>query len=119
MVSVVTADGTTVVTCKSTHLTSFAVLVNAADGVNDVRLFNVSFILVSCSVYHGLNTVLIYVLHLLLFQLSDAELKALMAVSYIGCAISLACLSFAIIYYITIRYTYTACKDKCEHHGSI
>ena len=31
------SDGTTVVTCQSLHLTSFAVLVNAAGGVSDVR----------------------------------------------------------------------------------
>lgn len=42
MVSVVTSDGRTVVTCKSTHLTSFAVLVNAADGVSDVCFIDVS-----------------------------------------------------------------------------
>ena len=30
------SNGTTVVTCKSTHLTSFAVLVNVADGDSDV-----------------------------------------------------------------------------------
>ncbi|CAI8057684.1 Adhesion G protein-coupled receptor L3, partial [Geodia barretti] len=69
MVSMTSSDGSTVVTCKSLHLTSFAVLVNAGDGLSD---------------------------------LSEEELKALMVVSNIGCAISLACLFLAIIYYLTI-----------------
>jgi hypothetical protein len=69
MASMAISADTTVVSCTSTHLTSFAVLVNAGDGLSD---------------------------------LSEAELKALMVVSYIGCAVSLACLSLAIIYYITI-----------------
>ena len=37
MVSMTSSDGSTVVTCKSLHLTSFAVLVNAGDGLSDVR----------------------------------------------------------------------------------
>ena len=36
MSSVTDFDGTTVVTCESMHLTSFAVLVNTGDGVSDV-----------------------------------------------------------------------------------
>lgn len=34
--SMVSTNGTTVITCLSMHLTSFAVLVNAADGTSDV-----------------------------------------------------------------------------------
>ena len=36
MVSVTNSDGTTVVTCQSLHLTSFAVLVDVAGGTTDV-----------------------------------------------------------------------------------
>jgi hypothetical protein len=67
LVTLTDSDGTTIVTCNSTHLTSFAVLVNVAAS-----------------------------------DLSSAELQALMIVSYIGCAISLACLFFAIVFYITL-----------------
>lgn len=36
MVSVTNSNGTTVVTCQSLHLTSFAVLVDVAGGTTDV-----------------------------------------------------------------------------------
>lgn len=38
MVNMTSSNGTTVVTCKSTHLTSFAVLVNVSGGVGDVSV---------------------------------------------------------------------------------
>lgn len=87
----VSTDHSTI-TCNSTHLTSFAVLVDVSGGHR-----------VSCVTLWGFHcssfgyAVGIHLMLLVLQDISEAESKALSIVSYIGCGISMLCLVIAII----------------------
>ena len=111
-----TRDGNTVtVTCASFHLTSFAVLVDV--GGAQVHIYNIVvytsvaiiYMCICCIVYAytmtpatSLLIIVSYIIYtVILIQLED---EALQIVSYIGLAISLACLLLTIIFFLSLGY---------------
>lgn len=85
-----TSNDQTSVICSSTHLTSFAVLVDVtgALGVNSVMEFY------RIKTHHAL----IY-----LQKISTDEQYALEVVSYVGCTISITCLIITVVFFLLQR----------------
>lgn len=83
------------ITCNTTHLTSFAVLVDVSG--QSTRVFKNQIIMLHAfTIQH--------------FQ-SEAESTALSIVSYIGCGISMFCLLIAII--VLTVYRFVKYKNTC------
>ena len=98
----------TSVQCLSTHLTSFAVLVDVAGGLQVcigchsivTTALYIGGLYLACRIYQT-NTALLCDNAFLFWQeISKAERKALQVVSYIGCAISTICLIISIVFFI-------------------
>ena len=90
-----TSDGnTTTVSCESTHLTSFAVLVDVR-GTLQVRMVSKGNPLWRV----GVDMTCEY-MYFILQDISAAEQLALQIVSYIGCGISVICLAISILYFL-------------------
>ena len=87
-----TVGNVTSVQCLSTHLTSFAVLVDVAGGLQ------------VCQYVTGVITIVhvfIVIPSLMLLQnISKPEGEALQIISYIGCAISAVCLIISIVFFL-------------------
>ena len=88
--SLSTSGNYTTLQCSSTHLTSFAVLVDVAGGLEVKNLPSTKF--QTC-----VKTWLIHFMQ----NIEQAERKALQIVSYVGCAISILCLVLTILFFVT------------------
>ena len=80
------------ITCNSSHLTSFAVLVDVADGHQVVTIF------IGYYISH-----IIMVILLILQDISEEERTALSAVSYAGCGVSIVCLLITLVLLLYYR----------------
>ena len=94
------------VVCKSTHLTSFAVLVDVSGSTN-VRVYpnNICawyYFIGSCSTPYDKDNFNFFQLQ----QFSADHRLALSIVTYIGCSLSLIALIITIIYFISLRYVW-------------
>ena len=92
-----TVGNVTSVQCQSTHLTSFAVLVDVAGGLQ---------VCAGCQMWQNIVTYgFVFWLALFFWQdIPEVERKALQIVSYIGCAISTFCLIIAVLFFIMQGY---------------
>ena len=84
----------TTIRCNSTHLTSFAVLV---DVVGELEVIQKCYFLVT-------NHLTVLFLISILQVISVAEQTALQIVSYIGCTISIICLMVTVIFFLWLGY---------------
>ena len=85
-----TSGNQTSVICASTHLTSFAVLVDVTGAL-------------------GVNTVMVVIMSILMMlsylqKVSTDEQYALKIVSYVGCAVSIICLIITVVFFLLQRY---------------
>ena len=99
---VTTSANLTSVQCVSTHLTSFAVLVDVAGGLQVLTKLTFLF-------------EIMYVIQ----DLGDAERTALQIVSYIGCAISIICLSATVIFFLFQGYCWLVHRTEYASYSFI
>ena len=90
---VTTSGNQTAIRCSSTHLTSFAVLVDVAGGL----AVSAWAIVIPCIVESIMRAFLPQ-------DIPDPERTALQIISYIGCAISILCLLGTVLFFLFQGY---------------
>ena len=90
-----TEGNVTSVQCLSTHLTSFAVLVDVAGGLQVCQ-----YVVGVITLVHVFIVIPSLLLLMFLQDISKVEGEALQIISYIGCAISAVCLIISIVFFL-------------------
>ena len=96
---VTTSGNQTAIRCSSTHLTSFAVLVDVAGGL---AVSTWEIVYMYCREY--IIIILLIMCTFLLQDIPDPERTALQIISYIGCAISILCLLGTVLFFLFQGY---------------